>query len=613
MNSIARSFSVTTAAPATGTPTLTLSATSPSIASNAAAGTLVSNIGNVPAGATPTVTPNDGRLVIAGDASAGWKVVVGMSALSAGTVNFSVAATGATGASGVLTVTVAPNLPNVSSINGFGSSSIVGTGSTTTGNRFLNKVATALNATTIRNNGIGGTVVQASNDATGSPMVDNGRGRFVANVLGANISDLTILMWPNDLRYTGNPSVFNVAGYVRDMREIINGMIIAGIPAAGILLCSPTWYDSSHYAIGGTGFTGSTDAINVTYQQATLDLAKEYGTFYADIYTAIRDNGGLSLFVSGDVHWNDAGHQVAATAALAATRPNTTAKITTLTGTSTVPGQLDITGSAVSGAASYEVQIDVAAGYTYSGGSANPATPSASFTGLTQGNGYKYRARAVFGDGTKSAWTFGASAVTIASSSGTTAFFNDTFTGTTGDIITAHTSDTGHTWALQSGTTSDVTPRIDANRLRGPGTTGAWRAQITAPTADYDVDATIDWLTSLSTDNVAICGRMQAAANTFYWARFSNTVGGFELYKMVAGVSTKLGATYTDAFTSGSRDVRLRMQGSTISFYVADMTAPKITVTDADITGPGSPGFRSVGSQTTGTGREITSLKATAL
>lgn len=104
VNSIARSFSVTTAAPSTGTPTLALSATSPSIASNAAAGTLVSNISNVPAGATPTVTPNDGRLVIAGDASAGWKVVVGMSALSAGTINFAVAATGATGASGVLTV-----------------------------------------------------------------------------------------------------------------------------------------------------------------------------------------------------------------------------------------------------------------------------------------------------------------------------------------------------------------------------------------------------------------------------------------------------------------------------------------------------------------------------
>ena len=92
------------------TPTLALSPSAPSVASNAAAGALVSNITNVPAGATPSVTPNDGRLVIAGDASAGWKVVVGMSALSAGTVNFGVAATGATGANGVLTVSAAQTL-----------------------------------------------------------------------------------------------------------------------------------------------------------------------------------------------------------------------------------------------------------------------------------------------------------------------------------------------------------------------------------------------------------------------------------------------------------------------------------------------------------------------
>jgi hypothetical protein len=101
------SSSVLTRTVSAATPTLTLSPASISIASNAAAGTTVSNIANVPAGVTPSVTPNDGRLVIAGDASAGWKVVVGMSALSAGTINFSVAATGATGASGVLTVTSA--------------------------------------------------------------------------------------------------------------------------------------------------------------------------------------------------------------------------------------------------------------------------------------------------------------------------------------------------------------------------------------------------------------------------------------------------------------------------------------------------------------------------
>lgn len=76
-------------------------------AANAAAGTLVANIGNVPTGVTPTLTPNDGRLVIAGNASSGWTVVVGLTASTAGTIALSIAATGATSASVTVTVTAA--------------------------------------------------------------------------------------------------------------------------------------------------------------------------------------------------------------------------------------------------------------------------------------------------------------------------------------------------------------------------------------------------------------------------------------------------------------------------------------------------------------------------
>lgn len=83
-------------------PTLTLtgplnySTTSPS-------GTLVANIGNVPAGVTPTLTPNDGRLVIAGSAGA-WTVVTGLSASTAGTITLAVAAAGTTAANVPVTV-----------------------------------------------------------------------------------------------------------------------------------------------------------------------------------------------------------------------------------------------------------------------------------------------------------------------------------------------------------------------------------------------------------------------------------------------------------------------------------------------------------------------------
>jgi hypothetical protein len=87
------------------TPTLTATPAATSIAANAPSGTLISNITNVPAGVTPTVTPNDGRFVIAGDATSGWKVVTGLSALSAGSATLTVAATGATPATITLTIT----------------------------------------------------------------------------------------------------------------------------------------------------------------------------------------------------------------------------------------------------------------------------------------------------------------------------------------------------------------------------------------------------------------------------------------------------------------------------------------------------------------------------
>jgi lysophospholipase L1-like esterase len=89
-------------------PALVLSPTNASILSNAAAGTTLFSITGVPAGITPSISPNDGRVVIAGDATNGWKAVVGMTALSAGVINYSVSATGATSSAFALTVTTPP-------------------------------------------------------------------------------------------------------------------------------------------------------------------------------------------------------------------------------------------------------------------------------------------------------------------------------------------------------------------------------------------------------------------------------------------------------------------------------------------------------------------------
>jgi hypothetical protein len=95
---------VTIAAPAT--PALTITGPLAFVAGTAA-GTLVFNIAGVPAGVTPTITPSDGRIVVAGDASAGWKGVIGLTASGPGATDYAVAATGTSGGTAHVVVTQA--------------------------------------------------------------------------------------------------------------------------------------------------------------------------------------------------------------------------------------------------------------------------------------------------------------------------------------------------------------------------------------------------------------------------------------------------------------------------------------------------------------------------
>jgi hypothetical protein len=77
-----------------------------SYAANAADGTTVFLIGNVPPGQTPAIaSPNDGRVVVAGNAVDGWRGVKGAAASSAGSFDVTVTATGAVSVTKKVTVT----------------------------------------------------------------------------------------------------------------------------------------------------------------------------------------------------------------------------------------------------------------------------------------------------------------------------------------------------------------------------------------------------------------------------------------------------------------------------------------------------------------------------
>ena len=77
---------------------------------NAEPGELVACVSGVPAGASPVLSPADGRLIVAGNGEDGWRVNRGPGAGSVGGVDFTVSAAGALPTSATVTITAAPTM-----------------------------------------------------------------------------------------------------------------------------------------------------------------------------------------------------------------------------------------------------------------------------------------------------------------------------------------------------------------------------------------------------------------------------------------------------------------------------------------------------------------------
>lgn len=196
-------------------------------------------------------------------------------------------------------------------LNVFGDSITAGTGATTENNRWPTKLAYA-KAVPLLNNGIAGTVLQNSNMQTALPQTDNGRDRYVADLLtGINRSSNYIIAYGlNDLRYaiTG-ASEFSVANYVNDYREILQGLLSVGVNPINICMVTPYWMPDAGYTSGGAGFTGSNRTRHEEYVAAVIALATEMGCTCRDVYTAMKNSADPASLIGADnIHPNDAGH-----------------------------------------------------------------------------------------------------------------------------------------------------------------------------------------------------------------------------------------------------------------------------------------------------------------
>lgn len=118
-------------------------------------------------------------------------------------------------------------------------------------------------------------------------------------------------------------------------------------------------------------------------------------------------------------------------------------------------------------------------------------------------------------------------------------FVYDTFTGAAAELST-HTGEVGATWVKHSFGGTDVS--IDgAGSLLGNagGTSVAYYASGTPSSADYAVTAVLNRVGTPGADLIAIAGRINTAAST--WYMLSVAGNDFQLFKVIAGTPTTIG------------------------------------------------------------------------
>jgi hypothetical protein len=498
------------------------------------------------------------------------------------------------------------------SVVGFGHSIVTGSFASVAGNRFINLFATAKSAGSPLNSGIGGTWLQNTPSVASAPAAttDNGRDRFVGATLGTSKRDALVVMYHiNESRYTQDFVNVTPAAYKNDLQECMNGWILGGYRQNKIILSNDVWVTDSRLANTSPVQTRAGLEAFVT---ATNEVAAEYGVFLADTYNYMKNNGGDALIDGGDtppLHPGDVGHAAINASLLAAVRSYVAAAAPTAVGTA--GGNLTVSFPAITGAVSYDVECTLKGQFTFPNTS-NVAVPTKTFTSLAAGE-YVCRYRPVYGNGQKGSWNFNIVPVEVGATLFLVDSFNVTADGTT--LITHTNGETGHTWANQP-----VTPvespavALQGGRVVSGSATGAVKqASPVPPSANYEVTTWIDTRSVLTTGQCGPAGRMQAAADTFYYARYTEgATPTFSLYKRITGTAVQIGSNYTATIPLNSVvKLTLRMVGTTISLLVDDVV--RVTGTNNEITLAGKAGIRLAGVQAADTGAQITAVQAKAL
>jgi hypothetical protein len=169
----------------------------------------------------------------------------------------------------------------------------------------------------------------------------------------------------------------------------------------------------------------------------------------------------------------------------------------------------------------------------------------------------------------------------------TTSFLNDTFTAADGTLLTAHTSESGHTWSKISGTGAGT---IQSGRLYiSPSSQTDYRSSAAPSSADYEVTASVH-ITSELNSGAGIMARVSPSARTYYGMELWRSTTWFALiFKVVAGAFTFFTTPgIADPGAGADVPLLLRVEGNQITATVNGVTyGPFI---DSTISAAGTPG-----------------------
>jgi hypothetical protein len=168
---------------------------------------------------------------------------------------------------------------------------------------------------------------------------------------------------------------------------------------------------------------------------------------------------------------------------------------------------------------------------------------------------------------------------------------SDTFTGTDGTAITAHTPDVGGAWSACQG----ASPTLQSNRVQMEQTAGDSRALVgtTMPDADYEVSMDLIWVGATCDAKLGVMGRNNndvQCRGLEYEAWYDCANNRYELIVVSGFNPTSLG-TFAATYTQGqTHSLKLDMNGTTISLYV-DGTS-QISVTNSAASSAAQAGLR---------------------